>query len=106
MQGPAHKCALIFVDNSGADFILGIMPFARQLLIRGTKIIFCANKDPSINDITFTELNDVIQRCCDECTVIKKAYNLDQLLICHSGQPSVCLDLRSISSGKQCIYLQ
>lgn len=99
-QGPAHKCALIFVDNSGADFILGIMPFARQLLIRGTKIILCANRDPSINDITFTEVQDVIRRCCEECTVIKKAYNLDQLLVCQSGQPSVCLDLRCISSGK------
>ncbi|PWZ06173.1 Uncharacterized protein Zm00014a_040293 [Zea mays] len=30
--------AVIFVDNSGADIILGILPFARELLRRGTKL--------------------------------------------------------------------
>lgn len=99
LQGPPHKCAVIFVDNSGADIILGILPFARELLIRGTKVIFCANKEPSINDITVTELKDVIRRCSEECTVIKKAFNLEQLLVIDSGQPSVCLDLRCISPG-------
>lgn len=92
---------MIFVDNSGADFILGILPFARELLIRGTKVIFCANDEPSINDITLIELKDVIQRCCEECMVIKKAYNLEQLLVLSSGQSSVCLDLRCISSGNE-----
>lgn len=90
---------MIFVDNSGVDIILGILPFARELLIRGTKVIFCANKEPSINDITVTELEDVIRRSAEQCTVIKKAFNLEQLLIFGSGQHSVCLDLRSISPG-------
>ena len=39
IQGKPHKCAAIFVDNSGADIILGIFPFARDLLSRGTKVI-------------------------------------------------------------------
>ena len=30
--------AVIFVDNSGADVILGILPFARELLRRGTQV--------------------------------------------------------------------
>lgn len=30
--------AVIFVDNSGADIILGILPFARELLRHGTKV--------------------------------------------------------------------
>ena len=29
---------IIFVDNSGADIILGIMPFARELLRRGSQV--------------------------------------------------------------------
>ncbi|XWS54437.1 hypothetical protein CRYUN_Cryun10bG0089300 [Craigia yunnanensis] len=33
------KKAVIFVDNSGADVILGILPFARELLQRGTQVI-------------------------------------------------------------------
>jgi hypothetical protein len=34
------KKAIIFVDNSGADIILGILPFARELLRRGTQVFF------------------------------------------------------------------
>lgn len=30
--------AVIFVDNSGADVVLGILPFARELLRRGTVV--------------------------------------------------------------------
>lgn len=37
-QEKAHKCACIFVDNSGVDCILGIIPFAWDLLQRGTKV--------------------------------------------------------------------
>jgi len=38
LKGPPHNCAFIFVDNSGIDIILGIFPFARQLLKRGTQV--------------------------------------------------------------------
>lgn len=38
LQGPPHKCALFFVDNSGVDIILGVMPFVRELLSRGTEV--------------------------------------------------------------------
>ena len=40
LKGPPHKCAAIFVDNSGIDVILGILPFTRELLQRGTKVLF------------------------------------------------------------------
>jgi len=29
---------IIFVDNSGADIILGVLPFARELLRRGSQV--------------------------------------------------------------------
>ena len=38
LKGPPHKCAAIFVDNSGIDIVLGVLPFARELLQRGTKV--------------------------------------------------------------------
>lgn len=37
-EGPPHKCALIFADNSGIDIILGVFPFVRELLSRGTEV--------------------------------------------------------------------
>lgn len=39
-QGPPHNLAVIFVDNSGVDIILGMFPFIRELLSRGTKVKF------------------------------------------------------------------
>lgn len=38
IKGKPHKCAAIFVDNSGADIILGIFPFIRDMIFRGTKV--------------------------------------------------------------------
>jgi type II pantothenate kinase len=37
-EGPCYRCAAIFVDNSGLDVILGVLPFARELLKQGTKV--------------------------------------------------------------------
>ena len=42
-----HKRALLFVDNSGADIVLGMLPLARELLRRGTEVslsLYCAGK--------------------------------------------------------------
>ena len=33
-----HKLAVVFADNSGADIMLGLIPFVRELLKRGTKV--------------------------------------------------------------------
>lgn len=35
-----YKRALLFVDNSGADIVLGMLPLARELLRRGTEVGF------------------------------------------------------------------
>lgn len=37
-QPKPYKCAVIFCDNSGVDIILGIFPFAQQLLSMGTSV--------------------------------------------------------------------
>ena len=42
MRGSPHRCAVIFVDNSGTDVILGIYPFARELLSRGSHVSLTA----------------------------------------------------------------
>jgi hypothetical protein len=37
-QSHTYSKALLFVDNAGADVLLGMVPFARELLKRGTKV--------------------------------------------------------------------
>ncbi len=41
-----HRCAAIFIDNSGVDVVLGILPFVEELLSRGTQVLLCANNKP------------------------------------------------------------
>lgn len=94
VQGLPHKCAVIFVDNSGVDIVLGVIPFARQLITRGTKVILCANTEPSLNDVTIDELKNIILDCCDKCSIIKNAKETNNLLLLSNGQIGPCLDMR------------
>ncbi|CAL5411696.1 unnamed protein product [Camellia sinensis] len=57
---PPHKRALLFVDNSGVDVILGMLPLARELLRRGTEVVLVANSLPVLNDVTAMELPDIV----------------------------------------------
>jgi len=53
--------ALLFVDNAGADVILGMLPLARELLRRGSRVTLAANETPSLNDITAGELRPIVE---------------------------------------------
>ncbi|CAD7092401.1 unnamed protein product [Hermetia illucens] len=95
LKGPPHKCAVIFVDNSGIDIVLGVLPFVRELLIRRTKVLLCANTEPSLNDVTSKELEQILDRC--QCNILQNARNNNQLLVYATGQSTPCLDLRTLS---------
>ncbi|KAL4220369.1 Pantothenate kinase 4 [Mactra antiquata] len=88
-----YKCCVIFCDNSGADIILGVIPFARDLLKTGTKVILCANSKPTLNDVTFQELSIILRFVSLICPVIGKALSEGKLVAMASGQGSPCLDL-------------
>lgn len=95
-EGDAHQCAAIFVDNCGVDVILGILPFARELLRRGTKVILCANTEPSLNDVTSSELSSILD-CCDcLCPLMKQARLNKKLTVLGNGQRGPCLDMRTL----------
>jgi uncharacterized protein with ATP-grasp and redox domains len=51
--------AVIFLDNAGCDFILGVMPFARELALEGVQVVLAANDKPSLNDLTADEVIDI-----------------------------------------------
>ncbi|XP_024937354.1 pantothenate kinase 4 isoform X2 [Cephus cinctus] len=92
-----HKCAAIFVDNSGVDIVLGILPFARDLLQRGTKVILCANSTPALNDVTYPELVVTLRDAAKVCRVIKKAIKENRLLAMETAQAGPCLDLSRLN---------
>lgn len=93
---PAHKCAVIFVDNSGVDVVLGVLPFVRELLRRGTKVLLCANSEPSLNDVTSRELSALLDDCACQCDVLNSAWRSGRLLVYANGQSGPCLDMRTL----------
>uniref|UniRef100_A0A8C5WCW7 4'-phosphopantetheine phosphatase n=1 Tax=Leptobrachium leishanense TaxID=445787 RepID=A0A8C5WCW7_9ANUR len=99
LKGPPHKCALIFVDNSGIDIILGIFPFVRELLSRGTEVILACNSGPALNDVTFNESLIVIERIAAMDSIIQSALQDDRLTLVQTGTSSPCLDLSRLDKG-------
>nr|XP_009304205.1 pantothenate kinase 4 isoform X4 [Danio rerio] len=93
MKGPPHKCALFFVDNSGIDIILGVFPFIRELLLRGTEVVLASNSGPALNDVTNSELQILTERIAAMDPVIQSAFKEDRLALVQNGSSSPCLDL-------------
>ncbi|RDX78762.1 hypothetical protein CR513_40914, partial [Mucuna pruriens] len=87
---------IIFVDNSGADIILGILPFARELLQRGSQVILTANDLPSLNDVTYPELIEIISKLKDEEGRLM-GVSTSNLLIANSGNDLPIIDLTRVS---------
>ncbi|CAA0827726.1 Uncharacterised conserved protein (UCP030210 [Striga hermonthica] len=90
------KKAVILVDNSGADIILGILPFARELLRQGVQVVLAANDLPSINDVTYPELVEIIAKLKDENGKLL-GVDISNLLIANSGNDLPVIDLTRVS---------
>ncbi len=99
LRGPAHRCAAIFIDNSGVDVILGALPFVEELLRRGTEVLLCANNRPVLNDVTHAELVLILQRAAAVSQVIRDGLDSGRLQPLDSGQGSPCLDLAKLNKG-------
>nr|XP_006823846.1 PREDICTED: pantothenate kinase 4-like [Saccoglossus kowalevskii] len=104
VEGQPHKLAIIFVDNSGADVILGVFPLVKELLNRGTEVILSANSGPALNDITHNELRIVIKRVTELDSDICLAVDENRLTLLESGSASPCLDLSRVDQelAEQC----
>lgn len=76
-----YKRALMFVDNSGADIVLGMLPLARELLMRGTEVVLVANSLPAINDVTALELPSIVAAAAKHCETLRRAATVGGLLL-------------------------
>uniref|UniRef100_A0A164ULY1 Pantothenate kinase 2 n=1 Tax=Daucus carota subsp. sativus TaxID=79200 RepID=A0A164ULY1_DAUCS len=114
-----HKRALLFVDNSGADIVLGMLPLAREFLRRGTEVVLVANSLPALNDVTAMELPEIVAEASKSCDILRRAAvaggllvdamissqdsSVDNsssvpLMVVENGCGSPCIDLRQVSS--------
>ncbi|KAI9592048.1 fumble-domain-containing protein [Syncephalis fuscata] len=95
--GPVYQHVVAFVDNSGADIVLGILPFVRQLIAMGTRVTLAANSYPALNDITTTELLELMDRVIKLDRSLADAWRDGNLTIIGTGSDSPCLDLRRLN---------
>ncbi|KAB2609337.1 pantothenate kinase 2 [Pyrus ussuriensis x Pyrus communis] len=114
-----HKRALLFVDNAGADVILGMLPLARELLRHGTEVVLVANSLPALNDVTAMELPEIVAESAKHCDILRRAAEAGGLLVdamvstldgskgnsssvplmvVENGCGGPCIDLRQVSS--------
>ncbi|XP_066397613.1 pantothenate kinase 2-like isoform X2 [Miscanthus floridulus] len=114
-----YKRALLFVDNSGADVVLGMLPLARELLRHGTEVVLVANSLPALNDVTANELPEIIAEASKHCGILRKAAEAGglivdamagiqddlkdepvsvPLMVVENGCGSPCIDFRQVSS--------
>ncbi|MFG0273540.1 MAG: ARMT1-like domain-containing protein [Phycisphaerales bacterium] len=92
--GFGARKAVVFVDNAGGDVTLGMLPLARELLRAGAAVVLAANERPSLNDITATELDDLL----DRAGVFEDARRAGRLRVVSSGSAAPLIDLSKVSS--------
>ncbi len=80
---------VLFVDNAGADAVLGMLPLARELLRRGARVTLAANELASLNDITAAELASVIERVPE----------LHEARVMSTGSGDPLVDLSDLDAG-------
>ncbi len=99
LAGPAYRQVLFFVDNAGADLILGCVPLARHLARSGSRVMLAANSTPSLNDITWDELNDVLARVAALDAALAAYLEADRIATVPSGCGAPLIDLTDVSEA-------
>ncbi len=95
---PPRK-ACMFVDNAGSDVVLGMLPLARWLAIRGTKIVLLANEEPALNDITAAELTELLGELQTQDRQLAELTRSGQICAVSSGGATPLIDLRQVSAA-------
>jgi len=95
---PPWRSVLVFVDNAGGDVVLGVIPLARALLERGTRVVLSANSSPALNDVTHDELSLLLERAATLDARIADALAAGSLRAVPSGNGLPLLHLGRLGS--------
>ena len=90
------KC-IFFVDNAGADFVLGVMPLARQMAAQGTHIVLAANELPSLNDLTADETVQLVQMLGNQDEELATYVEAGLFEVVSTGNDIPLIDLSNVS---------
>ena len=96
---PAYRHVLFFVDNAGADVVLGCIPLARELVTSGSRVTLAANSEPSLNDVTIDELNAALAAIGRVDERIRRAVAAGRIRTVASGCATPVIDLSDITDA-------
>ncbi len=98
-SGPPMKWtkAVVFLDNAGSDFILGIMPLARELALEGVEIVLAANELASLNDVTADEAITLVEELAAEDENLAALIRANMLEVVSTGSGIPLIDLSDVS---------
>lgn len=91
----APQRTVLMADNAGPDFVLGLLPLARALLVRGGEVVMAANSAPSLNDVTAAEVRAVLERAKD----IAPELATGRLRVAGTGTAAPLIDLSNVSDA-------
>ncbi len=99
LGGPPAKWAraVVFVDNAGSDFVLGLMPFVRELALAGTQIVLAANERAALNDMTVDETVDVVEQLAAVDLDLTALIDGQMIEVVSTGSSVALLDLSEVS---------
>jgi len=89
--------AVVFADNAGGDFLLGLMPLARELALCGTKIVLAANELPSLNDVTADEAAQQVELLAAIDADLAALLSAGMFEVVSTGNDVPLIDLSSVT---------
>jgi len=89
--------AVIFVDNAGCDFVLGVMPLARELALEGVQVVLAANEHPSLNDITADETVEMVKQLATIDPDLPALIDAGMFEVVSTGNELPLIDLSDVS---------
>jgi len=97
---PGHtlKRMMLFVDNSGCDFILGCLPLARALAKQGATVVLAANDRPCLNDMTVPECKAVLRALAQDDEVLSFLLQTRRIRVIGTGNGYPLIDFKKIST--------
>lgn len=87
--------AVVFVDNAGADVVLGMLPVVRELLLGGVEVVVAANSGAAWNDVTIDELRPLVRAADDPA--LSRGLGEGRLKLVGTGTTAPLLDLGAVS---------
>jgi type II pantothenate kinase len=88
---------VVFVDNAGPEFVLGVLPLARELAGRGAHVTLAANSGPALNDVTDAEARRVLALAVARDGRLAALADAGRIEVVDSGCAEPLLDLRHVS---------